>query len=93
MYDIKLILSKLKHDGAIYRMQGIAAVIQYRITEPEIVAELQTLKQDNVIMLGRPLRYMAIAALDIIGAEKYTGDDKEIIELIEGLPETFSNFF
>ena len=87
--DEKRILDLLNHDGAAFRGKGIASCVQLRLNTPLISEALLKLKDDKVVLLGRPISSYAIAALDIVGAEKYQGDDTDIRALIDGLPAAF----
>ena len=60
-------------------------VISERIADPDVFEALSKLKNDKVIVLGRPVFAYAVAALDIMGGEKYTGDDPDALELVNGL--------
>ena len=84
----KNILNLLNHDGAAYRGKGIATCIKLRLNTPLISDALRKLKNDSVMVLGRPISNYAIAALDIIGAEKYAGND-DVKALIAGLDIAF----
>ena len=86
----KEILEDLNHDGAAFRAKGISQCIKTRANTPNIVMALKKLKNDKVVLLGTSLSSLAIAALDIIGGEKYIGDDVDIKDLIKGLPLTFT---
>ena len=85
----KEILELLKHSGAGFRGEGIAKCIQNRINTPAIANALLSLKSDTIKVIGRPISSYAIAALDIVGIEKYTGSDQDIKALIQGLPIAF----
>ncbi len=84
------ILDDLTHDGAAFRARGITECIKMRANTPNIIAALKKLKNDKVVLLGSTLSDFAVAALDIIGGEKYHGNDSNILSLIKGLPMTFS---
>lgn len=85
----KRILDLLHHKGAAYRGQGIALCIKERLNTPAISKALRELKGDQITVLGRSISSYAIAALDIIGAERYKGDDEDMRKLITGLPLAF----
>lgn len=86
----KRILDDLYHDGAAFRARGISECIRMRAVTPRIVDALKKLKNDKVVLLGSSLSDLAVATLDIIGGEKYHGDDADVLNLIKGLPLTFS---
>lgn len=80
-------INKLTSDGAGFRCQGIIECLENNIKIPQAIEALKKLKNDSVIILGRKVSSYAIAALDILGAEKYSGDDEEIRETIPVLKE------
>lgn len=84
------ILRLLKHDGAAFRTQGITLCIEKKETTPLIAKALMELKEDKVIILGRPVANYAHAALDILSIERYKGSDSDVLDLIEGLPFMFA---
>ena len=84
------ILDNLQHSGAAYRAMGIAQSIQRRADMPSVISILKKLVLDPTQVLGRPISSYAVAALDILGIEKFTGHDQEIIDLINGLPIAFA---
>lgn len=84
--ELKGIINKLQSDGALYRCQGILAAIKERANDPQIIKLIQAMKEDHVVILGREVSAYAIAALDILGAEKYAGEDFLIKDFIKNLP-------
>ncbi len=84
--ELREIINKLQSDGALFRCQGILAAIKERSNDPEIIKHIQALKNDRVLILGREVSTYAIAALDILGKEKYEGNDFFIKDFIENLP-------
>ena len=83
--ECKEIIDNLTHNGALYRTRAILYAISERITDPDVLEAISKLKKDKVMILGRPVYAYAVAALDILGAEKYTGDDPYALELVNGL--------
>lgn len=88
--DIKEILSDLRHDGAAFRLRGLAYCIGQRLNRPEVVKEIKALTKDGVLVLGHTIADYAIAALDILGIEKYIGNSDGIKSLISSLPDSFN---
>lgn len=62
---------------------GIAAVVKNKPDNDDIISALKDLKESRMIVFGYSIRQMAIAALDLIGVEKYDGDEKTINAFIE----------
>lgn len=82
----KKVINRLMSDGAIYRCQGIVYAAKQNMSDEEIVKLIQGLKNDPVWLLGRQVGWYAIAALEMLGVEKYTGDDHLVKEFIADLP-------
>lgn len=80
------ILNKLNSEGALYRCQGIIECVRSDSKEQAVVEKLNTLRDDRVLVLGRPVGSYAKAALCIMGIENNDGDE-EVAELIEGIPQ------
>ena len=76
----KEITNNLKSKGAIYRCNGIVFAASENMTDEETIQLLRSLKSNTVWMLGRQVGWYAIAALDMLGAEKYTGSDPDIAQ-------------
>ncbi len=89
--EYKETIDKLTNDGAIYRCQGIIDCLKKHITDQQVVEAIGRLKNDNVVILGRRVSSYALAALDIIGVEKYSGNDDEVRELIPDLTELIAS--
>lgn len=53
-----------------------------KITNENIVKKIKDLKNNDKCTMYYRLSYSAIAALDILGIEKYTGDNVTIKEII-----------
>ncbi len=85
--ESRIIIYNLAHSGALFRLRAILLSIINRVQDPDVLQAIAKLKNDKVMMLGRPVSAYAIAALDILGQEKYQGNDPDIIELVEALPE------
>ena len=82
----KEIISNLKRDGAWYRMNGIIFAASKNMCDEETIKLLRSLKSNTVWMLGRQVGWYAIAALDMLGAEKYTGNDPDIAQFVSEFP-------
>lgn len=81
------IINNLKRDGAWYRFNGIIYASVENLADEEIFKLLRYLKDDQVQMAGRPIGWYAIAALDMFGAEKYTGSDPDIVRFVSEYPD------
>lgn len=77
------IVAGLLHHGAIYRMNAIAFSSLQRRSNKEIVEKIKALRTDHFGIDGYSVSDFAIAALDILGIEKYTGTNQNIKRLID----------
>ncbi|MCD8354451.1 MAG: hypothetical protein LUC47_09105 [Clostridiales bacterium] len=76
------ILAGLTHKGALIRINGIINAVCYSFKTPETVSLIKNLKNDNITFDTYSVSDFAIAALDIMGVEKYNGNRKQIVDLI-----------
>ena len=82
----KKVISNLKSDGAWYRCRGIIYAAKQDMGDQEIVKLLKGLKGDPIWFAGRKVGWYAIAALEVLGVEKYTGDDHLVKEFVAEFP-------
>lgn len=75
-------IEKLTSNGAAYRLSGLIECMDERKLSDAEVEAIKALKSDPVIIGGRPLGVYALATLDITGAEKYKGQDENVIDFI-----------
>ena len=68
--------------GALYRCNGILYAVKEGMTDEETINLLRGLKKDSVLIMGRPVGWYAISALEMLGAEKYTGSNPDILSFI-----------
>ena len=81
--DREAVIKCLSCQGAIYRMDAIAFASLNNMKDAEIIEKLMELKKGRVFLDGYTVGDFAVAALDNLGIEKYTGDDRRMKELIE----------
>ena len=63
-------------------MQAILSGIDKRITDKRFIDALKEHKNDEICLLNVPINYVAKAALDVLGAEKYKGSNVYIMDMI-----------
>ena len=81
--DEKSIYRGLIHSGAIYRINAIIQTVKHKISSDDIISRIQDLKEDDTILMGvYKISDFAIAALALLGVEKYYGYDEIILNLI-----------
>lgn len=81
--NIDAIITGLTHHGAIYRMNAIAFFSLQNRNEKAAIKRIKVLKTDFSGVDGYSVSDFAIAALDILGIEKYTGSSRNIKLLID----------
>lgn len=79
MSNIKM----LYRDGSFDKFNGIIECVKSNLKTAEIIERLKELKNDTTTIAGHPIADFSMAALDILGIEKYDGDDNSIKQLIE----------
>ena len=72
----------LNKNGSFYKFNGIVECVKNHLTTEEIVSKLKALKTDDSQITGHSISDFSIAALDIMGIEKYNCDDMSIMALI-----------
>lgn len=80
--DSSAIMQGLSHPGAFYRINATINAVRYKASDPVLKIRLDRLKHDQIIMNGYRVSDFAISALDILGLEKYAGNDLRIRALI-----------
>lgn len=80
--DSSAIMQGLTHAGAFYRINAAINAVRYEVREPVVKFHLDRLKEDQIIMNGYMVSEFAISALDILGFERYVGNDLRIKRLI-----------
>ncbi len=68
--------------GAIYRINGIFNAVIHKVTADDTVSIIKSLKTDDIEVSGYSVGQIALAALDVLNIEHYSGDDKKVHALI-----------
>lgn len=76
---------KMKNKGALNRFAGLIECLDKKILNTEEIETIKRLKEDDVVVCGRMLSCYAFAILDILGIEKYSGNNIDIKRLINEL--------
>ncbi|MCD8383509.1 MAG: hypothetical protein LUC39_00930 [Clostridiales bacterium] len=79
---------KLRCPGTALRLQGIMDCYTKKQASDKEQQELQRLKNDDRRIAGRPIFAYAMAVLDLLGIEAYTGNDLDTAELIQDMRST-----
>ena len=72
----------LTSKSAYIRLNALQWAAYYNVADPAVIAKIKDLKTDNDSDMGYMVSDFAIAALVVLGAEKYRGKDKDLINLI-----------
>ena len=80
--EIKEIYNALEGEEITTAQYAMRKCVIDGISDERIISDLKELKNNGSIKIVK-ISYLAIAALDILGAEKYTGTDELIRELIQ----------
>lgn len=81
--SLTMIEKDLLSDDPTDCIYAIRACCIQHISSNEIISKLKALKNDNRIAMMNKISDSAIAALDILGIEKYTGNNSAITEMIK----------
>lgn len=76
-------INKMKSNNPIFVMQAILQGIDENITDESFVEEIRQYKNNEICLLNVPIGYVATAALDVLGSEKYNGNNEYILEMIK----------
>ena len=64
-------------------MQALLQGIDENITDESFIKEIKQYKNNEICLLNVPIRYVATAALDVLGSEKYIGTNEYILKMIK----------
>lgn len=81
--DPDAILEGLHHGGVLLQVNAAICMTHYKLTSKEFLDGLYAMMNDNFVLLGYRIYEYCICALDILGIEKYTGDDERIKRLAD----------
>lgn len=80
--NITEIHKDLQGNDGLLAMYAIRQCVMNNISDKMTIMLLQELKSSTLTEWGYTISGCAVAALHLIGAEKYTGNDRQINELI-----------
>ncbi len=79
---LEKIVNDMKSDTPGVVMQAMLSGTDKRIADERFISEVKKHKNDNTCLLNVPIGYVAKAALDVLGVEKYAGNNEYIINMI-----------
>lgn len=77
------IINKMKSNKPIFVMQALLQGIDEKIVDESFIEEIKKCKNNETRLLNVPIGYVAIAALDVLGKEKYIGNNEYILNMIK----------
>lgn len=79
---LKIIEKGLQSENMEDCAYAIRACYIHHISDKKIISLLEKLKSNNRVVMMHKISDMAIATLDLLKVEKYSGDNPTIIEII-----------
>ena len=77
------IINGLSHKGALIRINAVMFAVKYKCKKNNVIELIKELLTDNTEVDGYSVSQFSIAALDVLGITKYTGNDENVVELID----------
>lgn len=77
------IIAKLQKDGAYYKFNGIVECVRSQTKDETVISELKKMKSDHAQIAGYSISDFSFAALDVLNAEKYTGNNENVLRIIQ----------
>lgn len=76
-------INKMRSNKPIFVMQALLQGIDENITDESFIEEIRQYKNNEICLLNVPIGYVATAALDVLGSEKYIGNNEYILKMIK----------
>lgn len=76
-------INKMRSNKPIFVMQALLQGIDENITDESFIKEIKQYKNNEICLLNVPIGYVATAALDVLGSEKYIGNNEYILKMIK----------
>lgn len=81
--NIQVIEECVNSEKAILIVNAIIFGTQQKINSPNFVSGLEKATQNQTVLMGHQVNEFAVAALDILGKQKYTGTKQSIKDMIK----------
>lgn len=81
--DVSVILDNIQAKTPILMLNAIMAGVKIGLKDSRFTEGLLKAEENEVVLLGLPIKKVATAALHLIGQRRYTGKDSVIMALIE----------
>lgn len=73
----------MRSNKPIFVMQALLQGIDENITDESFIEEIRQYKNNEICLLNVPIGYVATATLDVLGSEKYIGNNEYILKMIK----------
>lgn len=80
--DVNAILDGFINGGTFNVVNAIICSAKHRVSNNAVVTQIEKHRQNDTLVMGLPISAFANAALEVIGTQKYTGDDTFTLKLI-----------
>lgn len=80
--DTEAIISCVDSEKSILVMNALMAGTKMMVRDVRFLCGVKKAKKSEAVLLGIPLKKVAIAAEHLLGIQKYRGNDKVILDMI-----------
>ena len=80
--DIEVIISCVDSEKSILAMNALMAGTKMMVRDVRFLSGVKKAKKSEVVLLGIPLKKVAIAAEHLLGIQEYWGNDQVILDMI-----------
>ena len=81
--NIQVIQECIHSEKAILIVNAIIFGVQQKLDSPSFISGVEKAAQNQTVLMGHRVSEFAVAALDILGKQKYTGTQQSIKDMIK----------
>jgi hypothetical protein len=81
--NIQVIQECIHSEKAILIVNAIIFGVQQELDSPSFISGVEKAAQNQTVLMGHRVSEFAVAALDILGKQKYTGTQQSIKDMIQ----------
>lgn len=81
--SISTIMNGITSDSPFELLNAIIAGTKLGLRGKEFIEGLKKAQQNEEVLMGIPIKEFAIASLEVLGIQKYLGDNERIKEMIQ----------
>lgn len=78
-----MVLKYASSDSPIENLNAVLYGAKYKLSDERFILALHKMLDSDARFFGTPLSSFVQAALDVLGVQKYSGDDDYVMELIQ----------